>query len=97
MPESSSVGLPVVGRRAKVRHKRYTRNAWAYGTVVESSWESSSEEASFSVAIMLDPGYLLDPESGLFEDTIDATGTVEHYIDSVDGISEQYIDTLGET
>lgn len=97
MPESSSVGLPVVGRRAKIRHKRYTRNAWAYGTIVESSWESSSEEASFSVAIMLDPGYLLDPESGLFEDTIDATGTVEQYIDSVDGISEQYIDTLGET
>ena len=97
MPESSAIGLPVVGRRAKVRHKRYTRNAWAYGTVVEASWEPSSENALFAVSIMLDPGYLLDPESGLFEDTIDPTAEVEQYIDSADGVSEQYIDTLGET
>lgn len=93
MPESVAIGMPVVGKRAKVRHKRYTRNAWVYGTVVESAWEPSSEDAQFAVSVMLDPGYLIDLETGLFVDVLD--GTTEQYIDVLDGITEQYIDTLG--
>jgi hypothetical protein len=95
MPESVAIGMPVVGKRAKVRHKRYTRNAWVYGTVVESAWEPSSEDAQFTVSVMLDPGYLIDPETGLFVDVLD--GVTEQYIDVLDGAAEQYVDTLGVT
>lgn len=93
LPETFTAGLPVVGRRAKVRHKRYTRNAWAYGTVVESAWEPMSEDALFAVTVMLDPSPLV--ASYLYEDVLDPTAAIEQYADQVDGVSTQYIDTLG--
>lgn len=70
LSESYSSGAPIVGRRAMVRHKRYTRNAWMYGTIVESAW--STDSAIFSVTVMIDPTPLY--QSNLFVDSLDDDG-----------------------
>lgn len=90
VPDTSAAAFPTVGKRAKVRHKRYAP-AWVYGTVVQ--WEHDPMEAETEIVVMVDPGALA--EGLLYMDTIDPSGVVPLYTDMADGTTEQYIDQTG--
>lgn len=90
VPDTSAAAFPTVGKRARVRHKRYAP-AWVYGTVVQ--WEHDPMEAETEIVVMVDPGALA--EGLLYMDTIDPSGVVPLYTDMADGTTEQYIDQTG--
>lgn len=94
VPETLLPSGIVLGSRIKARHKRYTRNAWKYGTLVEWKWDLFG--GKFDLKVVLDPT-LTSSVPELFVDTIDPSGTVEQYIDQTDGTSEQYTDSIGAT
>jgi hypothetical protein len=90
VPDTHAAAFPTVGKRARVRHKRYAP-AWVYGTVVQ--WEHDPMEAETEIVVMVDPGALA--EGLLYVDTIDPSGVVPLYTDMADGTTEQYIDQTG--
>lgn len=91
VPDTSSAWLATVGKRVRLRHKRYTGGTWVYGTVVE--WSYDPEAAECRITVMGDPSEIA-PAYILMVDTIDPSGTVPQYIDMADGISEQYTDSI---
>lgn len=80
------------GQRIAVSHKRYTGGGTVYGTLVAIYWYPGQGQSQLTV--MLDPVEFAVTE-GLLIDTLDPTATAEQYIDVRDGVTTQYIDTLG--
>ena len=91
VPDTSTAAFPTVGKRIKLKHKRYAPN-WVYGTIVEFSINPMTAETS--ITIMGDPTQLASGDNELYIDTIDPIGAVEMYTDMVDGTSEQYTDNI---
>lgn len=82
-----------VGQRIAVSHKRYTAGGTGYGTLVATYWYPA--EGQVQLTVMFDPAQVVITDGQLYVDTIDPTEATPLYIDQLDGVSTQYIDTLG--
>lgn len=91
VPDTSASAFPPVGKRVRLKHKRYAPN-WVHGTIVETSIDPMTAETA--ITIMGDPTQLASGDNELYIDTIDPSGTIEQYIDQTDGTSEQYTDNI---
>jgi hypothetical protein len=90
--ESHASASAYCGQRIAVEHKRYTMGGTAYGTLVAAYWYPG--EGQTQLTVMLDPAAFATSDE-LYIDTLDASGSTEQYIDVADGVTDQYIDTLG--
>jgi len=90
--ESHASASAYCGQRIAVTHKRYTMGGTAYGTLVAAYWYPG--EGQCQLTVMLDPVAFATADE-LYIDTLDASGATEQYIDVADGVTDQYIDTLG--
>lgn len=89
--ETHAAASAYLGQRISVTHKRYTGGGTVYGTLVARYWFPA--DGQIQLTVMLDPvAFAVD---NLYVDTIDPTATIDQYIDQVDGVSDQYTDTLG--
>lgn len=90
--DTHAAAAAYVGQRIAVSHKRYTAGGTGYGTLVATYWYPGDGQVQHTV--MFDPAEVVI-DGGLYVDTLDATEATPQYIDQLDGVSEQHIDTLG--